>query len=242
MSVMDLTRSRNLLIAAMAPVDVGRLQATATRVQLPLRAMLEQAHHAIEYVYFPESGLASVVAGAQPDRAVEVGLFGRDGMSATSLVLGDPQAVFNCLTQVEGSAIRITAANLVDALEASPSLKALLTGYAHALSIQTACTAWANADLRLEARLARWLLMVDDRIAGNQFNITHEFLSVLLGVRRAGVTQALNALASRRLIDARRGAIGVIDRAGLAALTRGTYGLAEAEYVRVTGIALGDSG
>jgi Mn-dependent DtxR family transcriptional regulator len=81
--------------------------------------------------------------------------------------------------------------------------------------------------------------MVDDRIDGNQFSITHEFLSVMLGVRRAGVTQALNALASRQLIDVRRGTIGVIDRAGLAAITKGTYGLAEAEYVRITGIPLG---
>jgi CRP-like cAMP-binding protein len=179
------------------------------------------------------------VAGAQRDRAIEVGFFGRDGMSGTSLVLGDSETAFNCSTQVEGSAIRISAANLGEALHASASLKALLTGYAHALAIQTACTAWANADLRLEERLARWILMVDDRIDGNQFSITHEFLSVMLGVRRAGVTQALNALASRQLIDVRRGTIGVIDRAGLAAITKGTYGLAEAEYVRITGIPLG---
>lgn len=239
MPFFDITGSTNLLIAAMAPEDACRLEATATRVQLPLRAMLEQAHRPIEFVYFLESGLASVVAGQQNGAAIEVGLFGRDGMSGTSLVLGDSETAFNCFAQVEGSAIRISAAGLVDALRASPSLRTLLTGYAHTLAIQTACTAWANADLRLEERLARWILMVDDRVEGGRFRITHEFLSVLLGVRRAGITQALNALAARQLIVAQRGAIGVIDRPGLAALTKGTYGLAESEYVRVTGIPLG---
>lgn len=237
-SFLQASNSKNLLLAAMSPDDSALFRPTATRVQLTLSQMLEEAHKPIEFVYFIETGLGSVVAGKQFNVSVEVGLFGRDGMSGTALVLGDTENAFDSIMQIKGSAIRVSADNLRSALLQSPSMTKLLTGYARALGIQTSCTAWANADVVLQGRLARWILMVDDRVEHSHFNMTHELLSILLSVRRASVTDALKALGERQLIEVLRHEIGVIDRAGLIALTRGTYGMGEGEYARATGIPL----
>src|SRR5947208_3199015 len=115
----------------------------------------------------------------------------------------------------------------------SPALHARLLRYAHARMVQTAQTAYANAGFGIEARLARWVLMTDDRLEGEDLPLTHEFLSMMLGVRRAGVTLAIQALEASKLIRAKRGSLTVLDRAGLEALARDAYGVAEAEYARV---------
>jgi len=99
--------------------------------------------------------------------------------------------------------------------------------------VQTAQTAYANAGFGIEARLARWVLMTDDRVEGEDLPLTHEFLAMMLGVRRAGVTLAIQALEANKLIRAKRGSLMVLDRAGLEALARDAYGVAEAEYARV---------
>lgn len=230
---------QNRLLRALSVDDVNLIVPHLETVQLSLRQPLETAHETIKFVYFLETGLGSVVAGKNNGSSVEVGLFGRDGMSGTSVVLGDTESPFDCYTQMAGSAMRMSANHLRDALIQSGSLKDLMMQYARALGIQTTCTAWANAEMKLEERLARWILMVDDRTDDNRFRVTHEFLAMMLGVRRAGVTVALNILGSRGMIKLERREIFVLDRDALTQLTRGSYGTAEIEYSRLTGIPIG---
>ena len=121
-------------------------------------------------------------------------------------------------------------------MEKSSTLQPLLLRYAHTFLIQATQTAKANARSSLDERLARWLLMAHDRLETDDLNITHEFLSVmLLGVRRSGVTVALNLLEGTALISINRGVVTIVDRKGLKAAANGAYGVTEAEYKRVFG-------
>ncbi|NKN35555.1 Crp/Fnr family transcriptional regulator [Agrobacterium sp. a22-2] len=232
---------KNRLLSALSPADLSLLAPSLERVQLRLRQSLETAHQRIDLIYFLESGLGSVVARKEGGTTVEVGLFGRDGMTGTSLALGDTESPFDCFTQMDGSAMRISADNLHKAMSQSVAITDLLMHYARSLGIQTTYTALANGQIKLEERLARWILMVDDRVDHDGFFVTHEFLAMMLGVRRPGVTVALQILESGYLIRSQRGEIVVKDREGLISLTKGTYGPAEEEYERLTGIPLGNS-
>jgi len=229
---------KNRLLRVLAPADLALLGPSLERVPLSLRQSLETAHQPIDLVYFLESGLGSVLARKDGGTTVEVGLFGRDGMTGTSLALGDTESPFDCFTQMGGSAMRISADNLRKAMSQSVAVADLLVHYARALGIQTTYTALANGQIKLEERLARWILMVDDRVDNDRFFVTHEFLGMMLGVHRPGVTVALQILESSRLISSQRGEIIVKDREGLISLTKGTYGPAEEEYERLTGIPL----
>jgi CRP-like cAMP-binding protein len=229
---------QNFLLQALAPDDRALLSPHLERVPLALRQSLERANQPFDFVYFPEDGLGSVVAKAREGTVLEVGLFGRDGMTGSGLLQGDDQSPFDCYAQMEGSAMRISVQYLTDALTSSPSLTLLLTRYARSLSLQTGFTALANVQSKFDERLARWLLMVHDRAERDSFAVTHEFLAVMLGVHRPGVTVALQILEGEHLIKSIRGKISIVDRDGLIAFTRGAYGAAEVEYTRLTGIAL----
>jgi CRP-like cAMP-binding protein len=192
---------------------------------------LEAADAPIEYAYFIEAGMASVVASVG-SRAIETGVIGDEGMTGTALVYGDDRSPFETFVQGTGKALRIEAGRLQHAMVSSPRLHALLLKYARAFAIQVTCTAFANGRSKLDERLARWLLMVSDR-SGLRFSITHEFLALMLAVRRPGVTLALQVLEGHGLIKASRGQVWVIDREGLIEAANGGYGLAEKEYVRL---------
>src|SRR3954451_2014775 len=129
------------------------------------------------------------------------------------------------------------AQNLRTAMQRSPALHARLLRYAHARMVQTAQTAYANAGFTIEARLARWILMTDDRLEGDELPLTHDFLSMMLGVRRPGVTIAVQTLEGHKLIRAKRGGITVLDRVRLEEVADSAYGVSEAEYASVMGQA-----
>jgi CRP-like cAMP-binding protein len=141
------------------------------------------------------------------------------------------------MVQADGEALRITAPDLRTAIRHSLSLHARFLRYAHTLMVQIAQTAYANAGFGLEARLARWILMTDDRLEREDLPLTHDFLSMMLGVRRPGVTIAVQNLESNRLIRAKRGHITVLDRTGLEGVADSAYGASEAEYASVMGQA-----
>jgi CRP-like cAMP-binding protein len=204
-----------------------------SRVSLSLRQTLEASNQAIEHVYFIEEGMASVVALRAGDLQTEVGLIGREGMTGTALVLGDPGTPFDCYVQMEGKALQISSMDFLGAFEQSSSLRRVLRLYARASFIQTAYTAFANAQFKLEERLARWLLMVRDRVEMDTFSVTHEFLSVMLGVRRSGVTDTIHILEGKGLIKSRRSEMTLIDREGLKACAGASYGQPEQEYDRL---------
>jgi CRP-like cAMP-binding protein len=151
-------------------------------------------------IYFMEAGFASVVAVQAKETKVEVGLIGREGMTGLSIVFGDHKTPHETYMQAAGHGQRINATKLRKATEASPSLLGLFLKFAQAFMVQTAHTAIANARAKIDVRLARWILMAHDRLDGNKLPLTHEFLSLMLGVRRAGVTETLHALESQGLI------------------------------------------
>jgi CRP-like cAMP-binding protein len=156
-------------------------------------------------------------------------------MSGTAVVLGNHRSPNDAYVQVAGSAHRITAKALRAALDENKTLRQRMQLYAHVFMVQIAQTAFANGTARIEARLARWLLMAHDRQDSDDLSLTHEFVAVMLGVRRSGVTDALHALEGAGLIRASRGVVRITSRKGLLALAGSIYGVPEAEYRRLMG-------
>lgn len=202
-------------------------------VSLAMRQRLD-GPEAKEFAYFIEAGVVSVIADLEGKMAVELGIIGSEGMVGLNIVYGDAQDPYHTVMQVEGSAIRIEAERLRRLLDENEQARRVLLRFARAFSIQVASTALANGRSRLDERLARWLLMVSDRV-GSTFAITHEFISVMLGVRRSGVTLAVQILEGKGFIRATRGSISIVDRNGLKAAANGAYGFAELHYARLLG-------
>jgi hypothetical protein len=164
---------------------------------------------------------------------IEVAIVGREGMSGVSVVLGCFETPFRTFVQRPGHALRITRELFMHACEASAGIRDMALRYAQAFTVQVAEGARSNARYGVEARLARWLLLAHDRTDGDEINLTHEFLALMLGVRRPGVTVATHVLEGHGLIKARRGSIRVLDRKRLEDAAMGSYGSAEAEYDRL---------
>ncbi|WP_051370998.1 Crp/Fnr family transcriptional regulator [Mesorhizobium loti] len=219
----------------MSADDLALLEPNLHPVALPLRMLLVMPDVPIEAVYFIERGIASVVARTSGGQEAEIGFIGFEGMAGYPLVMADDRSPQACFVQLEGEAMRIDAGSFTEALTSSPTLRLFLLRFVNSLQIQTGCTALVNARLRLTVRLARWLLMCDDRVVGVRFSITHEFLATMLGVRRPGVTVALQELEGLALIQSRRSEVVILDRPGLIALASGGYGMPEAEYARLFG-------
>ncbi|MET0530450.1 MAG: Crp/Fnr family transcriptional regulator [Microvirga sp.] len=210
-------------VAALAPELVG----------LEMRQRIVSASET-GIVYFIEDGVASVIAEFQGKLAVELGIVGREGMIGLSVVYGDHENPFQTVMQVAGSALKVDADRLRSLMAERPEVRALMLRFARAFSIQVASTALANGRSKLDERLARWLLMVGDRV-GPSFSITHEFISIMLGVRRSGVTLAIQILEGKGFIRATRGAITILDRSGLVGAANSAYGFAEVHYERLLG-------
>jgi CRP-like cAMP-binding protein len=228
-------RSRNHILASLAPDGWALLQPCLQHVELPVRTVLEAPGKPIAHVYFPTAGLVSVVAAAGRDRRAEIGIIGADGFTGHAVILGDDRSPNSVYMQIEGRGVRIAADVLRTQMRKSASLHAALNKFIAAFLAQCAATALAYSSARLAARLARWLLMANDRVGGDNVTITHEFLSIMLGVRRAGVTVALHDLAKRNIIELARSHTRILDRAALREVAGEFYGVAEAEAARLTG-------
>jgi len=216
--------SPNRILSHLAPADFSLLQPHLQAVELPLRRELETRDKRIGYVYFIESGFASVVANGSTKPGIEIGIIGREGMTGSSVVLAsNDRAAHDTYIQLAGNGQRLRVANLREAIMQSVDLHHVLLRYVRSFLLQTASTALANGRSKIEERLARWLLMAQDRLDGDQVPLTHEFLSVMLGVRRPGVTIALQALERDGLIAHRRGVITILYRKGLEAHSNGIY-------------------
>jgi len=225
---------RNRILNAMSNADLALLQQHLQVVPLKFRQRLQCSNRSISDVYFPESGMASVVAnGGGERRQAEVALVGHEGMTGLPVVHGVDRSPCDVFMQVEGHGLRISAQTLREAMYESPSLLRCLLLYAHVFSVQTGCTALANARASISERLARWLLMACDRVETDELTVTHELLANGLGVRRAGVTATLHYLESRGFVGITRGAVTITDREGLKECANGLYGAPEAEFERV---------
>ena len=185
--------ARNRLLASLSSADLALLQPDLDPVSLDLRQVLETANEPITHNFFIDHGIASIVAGnGNHRRRIEVGLVGFEGMTGVAVVLGNDRSPNENFMQVGGDGRRISADRLRLAMQESRSMQRVFLNFAHALMTQISSTALSNGTSSIEERLARWLLMAHDRLDDDAIPLTHEFLSLMLGVRRAGVTVALN--------------------------------------------------
>ncbi|GEP10014.1 cyclic nucleotide-binding protein [Methylobacterium gnaphalii] len=226
---------QNRLLRALDPDDYRLLAGAFEPVQLTLGQHLTEANQPIGHAYFIEEGLVSLLADTMRPAAdrVEIGIVGYEGMVGVPLLLGTDRSPHVALVQTEGRALAVPAPVLDEALGMSRTLRGALGRYVQSLIVQVGQTVYANADFNIEARLARWIVMAQDRLGRDELPITHEFLSLMLGVRRPGVTTATHTLEGAGMIRAQRGRITVLDRDKLLALAAASYGLAEAEYERL---------
>ena len=215
--------SPNLILSRLSKTDFGLLAPHLEAVDLPVRKVLERRQRPIRAIYFPESGFASVVANGADKRPIEVGLIGREGMTGLAVVLGHDRPDQETYIQAAGHGQCLKADALRAAIVQSVSLHGVLLRYVHAFLNQTTRTALANGRSKIEERLARWLLMADDRLDGGGLPLTHEFLSMMLGVRRPGVTLGVQELERDGLIARKRGLIVILDREAFERLSNGAY-------------------
>ena len=206
--------AENALLRSLSSEDLKMLTPLLVAVDLPLRHKLEPRKALPTDVFFIGSGICSVVANS--DRPLEIGLIGREGMTALA-VLTNPGAttLHESYMQVAGHGWSIPVSDMLGCLEKSRPLHRHLLKYVHGFMGQVADTALANGRATMSQRLARWLLMVHDRVVQDELHLTHEFLSVMLGVQRSGVTLAVQELERKACIAQRRSFITVLDRAGL---------------------------
>ena len=230
---------RNHLLASLSSQDYALLEPHLTKVEFPTRQPFETCNKPIDTVLFPVDGIVSIVAKTNHEQA-EAGIVGREGMTGIPIILGDDRWSNDALIQVAGSGLRIAATDLRQAMERSADMRTRFLAFVQAFLGQTTQTALANARGNVGMRLARWLLMAHDRLDGDELRLTHEFMALMLGVRRAGVTATVRELESKGLIVAERGLIVVADRKGLVRLADRLYGISEAEYRRlIPGSGLG---
>lgn len=226
---------RNVLLRSLPPDAFDLLRPHLDPVRVRKGDVVVRPGEPFEHAWFPESGLASVVSESDDGHRAEVGAFGHDGMVSTALVLGVDRTPHETFVQVPGTWLRVEADVLRDAMRRSPALHGLLLRYVQAFLMFLSRTALANVGYTTEERLARWLLVAHDRLDGDELPLTHEFLSLMLGVHRPGVTVALHTLEGAGMIRAKRGLITVRDRGKLEEAAGGGYGVAEAEYERIIG-------
>ena len=226
-------RRRNAVLDHVSDKDFAKLEPLLESVQLGFRKLLQSSNRKIDTVYFPESGLASVVASGGDRKQAEVAIIGQEGFVGIPIVLGADRSPYDVFMQVEGEGHSIPAQAFRELLSTCPSLIRTCLHYAHVNSIQSCYTELANARGRIEERLARWLLMAQDRIGAPELFLTHDFLALMLGVRRAGVTVGLQHFEMQGLISTTRGSVTILDRDGLIESANGLYGGPEAEFERL---------
>lgn len=236
MSHPDDRYTTNLLLSALSPDDLALLMPFFTREKLQREQVLIPPNQPIEHVWFLEGGVASVVAQKMESAPTEVGIFGRDGFAGTPLLLGADTSPHSIFMQVGGdTGLRIDTAHFLSAVNESTTLRMTLLRYVQTSIIQTADSAISNAHQRVEARLARWLLMCHDRNDSDEIMLTHEFMAMMIAADRTSVTVSLHVLEGAEMIRSKRGRVLILDREKLEELAGEGYGRPEAEYRKLIG-------
>lgn len=225
----------NRLLDALPHEDCEWLLTKCEHIELKFPEVLYRPGEPISYAYFPTGSFISLVTPIDGSPGLEVGLIGNEGMLGITLMLGVDIAPFHALVQGAGPALRIEASLFLRALKQSAALQQQLKRYLYVSLSQLAQTAACTRFHVVEARLARWLLMTQDRAHSNYFHVTHVFLAYILGVRRVGITKAANSLQKKQLISYQRGNVTILDRAGLEAASCGCYQADKDSYVRIMG-------
>src|ERR1700678_2302852 len=221
----------NWVLAGISSKDYGGLDQLEP-VRLRCGQILYEAGGRIGHVYFPIDSLISLLTAVDKRRTLEVGMVGKEGMTGMPFILGMGVSGVRALVQGGGRALRMPAAPFRIEFDRNQTLRQALFRYTYALMAQISQTAACNRFHEAEARLARWLLMTRDRVASDEFPLTHEFLAHMLGLRREGVTEAASALKRRGLIRYRRGKIQILDTKGLKASSCSCYRIVNTVFQR----------
>lgn len=225
---------RNLLLRALPAEAFARLALVMQPIDLPLKHVIIEPNIPNSHVVFIESGLCSLVASNADGEDMEVGHIGFEGLGGGHSLFRVDSTPNRTFMQVAGAGIRVPVVDLLRLLD-DPAINTLFMHYLYCCEIQLAQSALANARCTMHERLARWLLMCHDRIVGDDLPMTHEFLSLMLGVRRSGVTNELHVIEGMKAIRATRGRIQILDRPRLEVIAGASYGVAEQEYQRLIG-------
>lgn len=228
------SRPANRILSALPDEEFERLQPKLRPISFPMGEIIYHPEQPIENVYFVSRGIISWLAALEDGNTVEAGVIGPEGVAGTSAVLGATSTPNQGLTQSPVEALKIRADDLVVEFRKGGKLHDLLLRFVHTMFVQVTQTAACNRLHTLDQRLARWLLLTHDRLDGDQFTLTQDFLSRMLGVRRAGVSVAANTLRQMRLIDYHRGDIKILNHRALEDVTCECYQIVKAEYDRLT--------
>ena len=221
-------------LAVLAPSDAAWVATQIEPVDLDIGQLIARAGEPFRHVYFPETAVLSIISRMADGTAVEVGTVGNEGMAGVGVFLGADVSVNETVAQIPGTAGRIESTRFVDGAATRPELRRLLNRYTEAYLTQVAQTAACNRLHGIEARCARWLLMTHDRVGeAERFPLTQEYLAIMLGVRRGGVSLAAGTLRDAGLIRYSRGAIRVVDRAGLETAACECYGIVRRHFDRL---------
>jgi CRP-like cAMP-binding protein len=226
---------RNRLLASLPDDEFEKLRPHLVPNVLGYKYPLSEAHEPIEYVHFIETGVASLVNTMMNGDAAEVGTIGNEGFVGIPVLLGDKQAPTSVYMQVAGASLKMRADLFRVEMQRNACMQEAMLHYAHAFFKQVAQSAACNIFHHVEQRCCRWLLMTQDRMKSNDFPLTQEFLAMMLGVRRAGVTNAANALKRDGLINYARGSVTVLDRAGLEKRSCECYEVTKREFDQLLG-------
>lgn len=226
-----LSPPRNKLLQMMPPKNLEALAPHLTRVELTQRQMMVEENQFIPAVWFPETAVLSVLVAVAGARSIEVGMIGPEGMTDLVLHPGDRSPMRTCVL-IPGTALKVDAGRFIDAM-AKPGFDRFVLAYKEVQAVQFAYAALSHGTSTIDARLARWILMLDDRLEGGTIPVVHNHVADLLAVRRSGVTTALHVLEGLGAIKSMRGMIMVRDRTVLQQLAASTYGAPELEYGRL---------
>lgn len=209
----QIVKPANRLLAALPKEEYQRLLPNFSRIALPFKEIIYNPGDVIRDVYFPESGIISLLSAVEKHSTLEVGIIGNEGMIGLPVFMGVGKSATQALVQGEGFALKMKTANfLAECRSGSSALPRILQRFTHSLMTQISQSAVCNRFHAIEERLARWLLMTSDRMKAAEFRITQEFLSNMLGVRREAVTLSAQKLQQRKLISYSRGLVKILDR------------------------------
>jgi CRP-like cAMP-binding protein len=227
------TAQGNLVLASLPKPALQAMVSQLVLKPLQVRQVLQSPDEAVKEVIFPLDGVASMVSLGDTGNSVEVATIGCEGMVGLPVFLGGEKASTEIFVQVPGEGLHLPADTFRRHMAREPSLIQSLLRYTQALLTQVAQCSACNCYHRIEARCARWLLQTHDRVKGNEFRLTHDFLALMLGVRRATVTEIAGVLQARGLIRYQRGDIAIVNRKGLEAAACDCYRLISREYDRL---------
>ena len=217
----DIDPRANRLLRGLPDAELNRMGPALERVHLPRPTELEGANEEIQFVYFPTTGVASILAIDESGESVDTAMIGREGMTGLAVFLGTGQSPVRTIVQVPMSALRMESRALREELARGGRLVALLQRHTQVVMITMAQLILCNRIHRLDQRAARWLLQVDDRVDEAPFKVTQEFLAQMIGVQRPALSVAMRQFKDAGLVRYARGQISIADRAGLLARSCG---------------------